>query len=180
MHGAGLGPRERLVLVAADPESESMNTDFRIPRRCIASLGTLALVAGLSGAPARAALGGVEASVESDRQQIGATARVLSTPSYTMHELQTPSGTVVREYVSPEGTVFGVAWHGPSMPDLRQLLGAYFDRYVEATARRGARGPVAVQQSGLVVQSAGHMRAFVGRAYLPDALPQGVVAGSIQ
>ena len=133
--------------LAAGPESESMNTTVRISRWFIVSLGAVALVAGVCVAPAQAALGGVEGSVEVDRQQIGATARVLRTPSYTMHELQTPSGTVVREYVSPGGVVFAVAWHGPAMPDLRQVLGTDFDRYVEATAKRTARGPAGRAQA---------------------------------
>ena len=66
------------------------------------------------------------------------------------------------------------------MPDLRQVLGSYFDRYVEAAAQRKARGPVTIEQPGLVVQSSGHMRAFVGKAYIPEALPPGVSADSIQ
>lgn len=143
-------------------------------------LAGLLLLTVASATPARAALGGVEASVESDRLQMGATLRVLPMPSYTLHELQAPSGTVVREYVSPQGTVFGVAWHGPSMPDLRQVLGTYFDRYVDAAASRRVRGPLSIEQPGLVVQSGGHMRGFVGRAYIPEALPQGVAADSVR
>ena len=138
------------------------------------------LVAASAAWPASASLGGTQASVETDRLQVGATLRVLPSAAYTVHELQTPSGTVVREFVSPAGIVFGVAWHGPSMPDLRQVLGTYFDRYVEASATRKARGPVAIEQPGLVVQSAGHPRAFVGRAYIPEALPQGVTADAIR
>jgi hypothetical protein len=37
-----------------------------------------------------------------------------------------------------------------------------------------------VHQSGLVVETGGHMGAFVGRAYLPQALPQGVSADDIK
>jgi hypothetical protein len=100
---------------------------------------------------------------------------------FTMHELRAASGTTVREYVSPAGVVFGVAWQGPSLPDLRQLLGVYFDQYVDAAAaRRTRRAPVRVELPGLVVQSSGHMRAFVGKAYLPQGLPQGVAAEEIQ
>jgi len=77
--------------------------------------------------------------------------------------------------------VFAVAWQGPSLPDLRQLLGAYFDQYAGATAaRRARRAPVLVELPTLVVQSSGHMRAFAGKAYLPQGLPQGVVANEIQ
>ena len=55
-----------------------------------------------------------------------------------------PSGTTVREYVSSNGTVFAVAWQGPWLPDLRQMLGPYFDDYQRAlqstTGKRRARG----------------------------------------
>ena len=152
----------------------------RRPQWRIALLGGLALGAAIAVSPVRAALGGSEATVETDRLAVGATSRVLPLAGYTVHELQAPSGTVVREYVSPAGTVFGVAWHGPSMPDLRQVLGTYFDRYVEATTQRGVRGAVSIELPGLVVHSSGHMRAFVGRAYIPEALPQGVVADSVR
>ena len=140
----------------------------------------VALISSLVAFPAYAALGGNEASVETDRLQVQGTQRVVRTGTYTVHEMQVPSGTVVREYVSPEGIVFGVAWQGPSMPDLRQVLGSYFDRYVDAATKRKARGPITIEQPGLVVQSGGHMRAFQGRAYIPEALPPGVGADSIK
>lgn len=165
---------------AVTPRGERMNCAFRRPLWRSALLAGLISLAGVAALPARAALGGVEASVGTDRLQIGATLRVLPQPSYTVHELQAPSGTVVREYVSPSGIVFGVAWHGPSMPDLRQVLGTYFDRYVEATSKRGMRGPVSIEQPGLVVQSSGHMRAFTGKAYIPEALPQGIAADAVR
>jgi hypothetical protein len=146
----------------------------------IALLVGAAAIASMAALPVEAALGESVASVETDRLQVGGTLRVLPSAAYTVHELQVPSGTVVREYVSPAGTVFGVAWQGPSMPDLRQMLGTYFDRYVAAASQRKTRGLVAIDQPGLVVQSGGHMRAFVGKAYIPEALPPGVTADSIR
>ena len=104
--------------------------------------------------------------------------------SYTVNETTLASGTVVREYVSQAGTVFGIAWRGPQMPDLAALLGSYFPQYVEGvnavrTARPG-HGPVAVDQSGLVVRSGGHMGSFSGQAWVPQALPAGVSGADIQ
>jgi hypothetical protein len=143
-------------------------------------VGGVALLGGMAALPVQAALGGPEATVEADRLQVAGTARVLRSPAYTVHELQTPSGTVVREFVSPAGTVFGVAWQGPTMPDLRQVLGAYFEPYAQAATQRRAHGPLTVAQPGLVVHSGGHMRAFVGRAYIPQAVPPGVDAAAIK
>ena len=130
---------------------------------------------------AEAALGGTEATVRADQAQMSMTLRTMPAARFTVHELTAASGTTVREYVSPAGVVFGVAWQGPSLPDLRQLLGVHFDQYVDAAAaRRTRRAPVRVELPGLVVQSSGHMRAFAGKAYLPQGLPQGVVANEIQ
>jgi hypothetical protein len=150
--------------------------------RSLASTNAAIALIVLMGSPlAHASLGGIEATVEADRLAAGATATTQRSPRFTMHELQTPAGTKVRQYVSPAGVVFGIAWRGPSMPDLRQLLGDHFQSYVDAmAARRTRRSPVFVQLPGLVVQSSGHMRAFVGKAYLPSALPQGVAAQEIQ
>ena len=122
-----------------------------------------------------AALGENVSSVQVDQARMNATVRTNAAAKYTVFELQTPSGTVIREYVSPANTVFAVAWEGPSLPDLRQLLGTYFAQYVEgAKSQGGGTGPRAIQQPGLVVYAGGRMGAFMGRAYVPQSIPQGV------
>ena len=143
----------------------------------LAAILTLLLV---SSGPAVAALGGSEASIEADQAHLQATRSIVSASRYTVHELKTPSGTVIREYVS-DGQVFAVAWQGPLMPDLQQILASYFADYeAAATSKRTGRGPVLVQQPGLVVHSGGRMRAFFGRAYIPQRLPAGVAFDEIQ
>jgi hypothetical protein len=85
-----------------------------------------------------------------------------------------PSGTVVREYAT-HGKVFAVAWGGPAIPDLRRLLGAYFDAYVQSPQGRatGHHHLRVVSTHDWVVQSAGHQNGFVGRAWLSNDLPAG-------
>ncbi len=134
--------------------------------------------------PARAALGGDAASVQADEVHMQGSLRKTSAGAYTVHEIQAPTGTVVREYVSPEGKVFAVSWQGPWLPDMHQLLGSYFDQYAqsakELTGVRAARRPLTIDQPGLVVQMGGHSRSFSGRAYLPDHLPPSVTKEAIQ
>lgn len=131
--------------------------------------------------PASATLGEVAASIETDRASMKASTRMVPAVNYSVHVIESPSGTTVREYVSQDGTVFAVAWQGPLMPDLRQTLGRYFERYsAAASAKRAGRGQVTVRESDLVVQSGGHMRAFSGRAYLPQLLPAGVTLEEVQ
>jgi hypothetical protein len=143
-----------------------------------------ALIVATAPVGAWASLGGDAASVQADQIHLQGRRTMKAGESYTVHEIQGSSGTVVREYVSPEGKVFGIAWQGPWMPDMRQLLGTYFDEYARANqARQGARvrrGPVLINEPGLVVQIGGHPRAFAGRAYVPEMLPSGVRAESIQ
>jgi len=127
--------------------------------------------------PAMAALGSSAGSVDTDRQQMHASAlRSTSGGTYTVHEYTLDSGTVVREYAQSSGMVFAVSWEGPVMPNLQQLLGSeHFTTFTAAARSRGrSGGPMVLQQSGLVVRSTGHMRAFAGQAYLPGQLPQGV------
>ena len=148
-------------------------------RACVCSVALLLLAVPVI---ASAALGGDAASVQEDQKQTRGSLRmaVRGGERFVVHELQAPSGTVVRQYAAPDGNVFGVAWQGPSMPDLRQVLGGYFPQYVEAAKSRRARGPFFIQQPELVMRSGGHMRAFRGHAYDPRMLPEGVAPEEIQ
>lgn len=117
----------------------------------------------------------------SDQAHMKASVRVLVTSSYAIHEMSMAGGTTVRQFASPAGTVFAVTWQGFS-PDLQQLLGEYFDEYLAAAssphARRG-RG-VYVDTGDLVVETGGHMRFAVGRAYLRSKVPQGVDVNALR
>jgi hypothetical protein len=145
--------------------------------------------------PARAALGSAPMATPSGAvaKTVSPVARAASSTNassvsasanYTVKETTSSSGTVVREYVGTDGNVFGITWRGPFMPDLSALLGTYFPQYKSAVeaqrSQRKGRGPIAVEQSGLVVHSLGHMGAFFGQAYLPAALPSGVSADDIR
>jgi len=114
-----------------------------------------------------------------------AAASASAASSYTVRATTLGNGTVVREYLASDGTVFGIAWRGPQMPDLSDLLGTYAPQYLAAlqaarAARGGGHGPVVVEQSSLVVHSGGHMGALTGEAWLPQALPAGVSGSDIQ
>lgn len=112
-------------------------------------------------------------------QQLSATGT-----AYTVNETTLQGGTVVREYVGSGGAVFAITWHGPVMAPLDTLLGTYFPNYMSGLAAVHAlhpgTGSATVQQSELVVETGGHMRSYVGRAWLPLALPQGLSEAEIQ
>lgn len=129
-------------------------------------------VAALS-APVFAALGGDSASVQADLVRSKGTLRMTSTAAFTVHEITTSYGTVVREYISPADKVFAVSWRGPVIPDLRQMLGDYYGQYEQAaSAPHIGHRHLAIDQPGLVVHSSGRMRAFFGQAWVPGLLPQ--------
>ncbi|MCY0385701.1 DUF2844 domain-containing protein [Robbsia sp. Bb-Pol-6] len=167
----------------------------RVPGALFAVAGLLSL----SGPPARAALGGGPTTVTQDRQVLGGSAVVATTLSvkqataatttaasttavaaagYTVTTITTDAGTTVNEYATTAGVVFAIAWSGPQIPDLRQLLGDYFSTYASANAAQaasspGSRGPARVDMDDLVVHSGGRMRSFQGSAYLKSQLPAG-------
>jgi uncharacterized protein DUF2844 len=148
-------------------------------KNCVLASGLL--IAALSPCIAAAGLGEPETSVKADVTQLRGSVTVTQHASYRLHEIQLPSRTLVREFATPGGSVFAVAWSGPAMPNLRQTLGAYFDNYTAAAkAAHGGHHRLLIRQSDLVVQAAGHMRAFSGLAYLPSAIPRGVSVGDLK
>ncbi len=134
--------------------------------------------------PAFAGLGEDVSSVQTDQAHLQGSLRTTQAQAYTLHEIQAPTGTMIREYVSSSGKVFAVAWQGPWPPDMRQILASYFTPYQQAVQARAnlhaGRGPLTISQPGFIVQSFGHMRSFAGRAYIPQMLPQGVSAEAIR
>jgi Protein of unknown function (DUF2844) len=129
-----------------------------------------------------AVLGEDVSSVRSDSARIKAEIRVVPGPSYTVHQMTVPTGTAIKEFVSPAGLVFAVSWVGPYTPNLRQLLGQYFDQYLRAaqTFPRRSRHAVHIETGDLVFEAGGHMRFIVGRAYLRSKIPDGASADVIR
>ncbi len=142
------------------------------------TIARVLLILTLGAVPAWAVLGEYESSVSLDTQFMRGEDRVTSAQGYKLHQITSPTGAVVTEYVSPEGKVFGVSWRAPVIPNLEQLLGSYITPDQQAaqaqTRRRG--GPFIVRAGDLVFVSGGHMRAFRGSAYVPSLLPKNVSA----
>lgn len=137
----------------------------------------LVLLLFLGSAPGWAILGEYENSVTTDQQRMQAQLHQITRQGYSIKQLSSAGGRQVREYVSAKGVVFGVAWQGPTMPDLQQLLGSYFEQMKQAAqSHRRRGGPLVVRTKNLVLVSGGHMRSFHGIAYAPNLLPDGVTA----
>ncbi|HEX5183224.1 MAG TPA: DUF2844 domain-containing protein [Allosphingosinicella sp.] len=129
--------------------------------------------------PAWAGLGGPASTVQTDGARM--SARMVSTEMgpYALHTLTRPNGGMVHELTNAGGQVFAVTWSGPGKPDLRALLGRYFDTFQAANAARGRglrsplRRPPQVSQPDLQIQTEGHMGWFRGIAFVPSLAPPG-------
>jgi hypothetical protein len=133
---------------------------------------------------ARATLGESADSITSDQKTLSAVQGAATIrDGYRVQEIQSDS-TVIREYISPSGVVFGIAWNGLVHPDLTPLLGSYAGEYKEAlrqTPRKPGRSPYnKVRTDRVVVEKWGHMRNLQGRAYAPALIPPGVSVDEIK
>jgi hypothetical protein len=131
--------------------------------------------------PAWAGLGETVGSVRIDQAMLRGKLASFARQGYSMQQITAPDGAIVKEYVSPGGIVFGIAWQGPAMPNLAQLLGPYFSQFEQAAqSRRARRAPLVLNTSQLVVESGGHLRSFHGRAYVPGLLPSNVSEAEVR
>jgi uncharacterized protein DUF2844 len=156
-------------------------------RGCIGRAGILPalvcsqLLASVVSAPAWAALGDTVASIAADSQKLKASPRIATRAAFSIHELETPAGTVVREFVAPSGIVFAVAWRGPFKPSMPMLLGQYITEYARAPRTPGStRSRLMIEQPDLIVHAAGHMRSFTGIAYVPQLLPANIAEADLK
>ncbi len=131
----------------------------------------------------QATLGEPAESVVSDRKALSAVqGAAIVHGGYTIQEVKSDAVSV-REYISPSGIVFGIAWNGLIHPDLTPLLGSYAGEYEEAlkqTPRKRGRRFSEVRGARIVVEKWGHMRNLQGRAYAPALMPPGVSVNEIK
>jgi hypothetical protein len=131
----------------------------------------------------QATLGESANSITVNKKSLLAVRSTTRTSSnYTVHEFQSETITV-REYVSPSGIVFGIAWNGLTHPDLTPLLGSYASEHKKSLShvkRQPGRRYVKVKSANVIVEKWGHMRNLQGRAYAPELIPQGVNVDEIK
>jgi hypothetical protein len=133
--------------------------------------------------PALATLGRSADSVDSDRRALSSVHGGTTVHNgYSVQEID-DRGTTVREYISPDGIVFAVAWNGIRHPDLTTLLGSYAGPYDQALRKTpwqpGARH-LSLKADGVVVEKWGQVRNLGGRAYVPNLIPAGVSVDEIR
>src|SRR3984893_14455707 len=105
---------------------EDDNMRIRLGIRLSGGCCVGALMVALVPRLACAALGEPESSIAGDVQHLKGSIKSTVRSNYRVHEIQLPSGTVLREFAGVGSNVFAVTWSGPAIPDLRQALGRYF------------------------------------------------------
>ena len=121
---------------------------------------------------ARAELGG---AASKEAVQIQDMSPVVSVEQHlNVFQLKMASGTQIKEFVNADNVVVAVTWQGPTMPNLKSLLGDHFQTFSNRPSdHSGSHRNAELRTQDLVVQSHGQMRNFGGRAYLPKLLPAG-------
>ena len=141
------------------------------------SILTALLMLMMGSLPAWAALGGDIASVNTDVQVLRGQHTLLAMAGYNLHQITLSDGSVVNEFVSPAGVVFGISWQGHSLPNLQQLLGSHLaDLQQGERTHVVPRRAVRIQTDDFVLSNVGHGRYFRGRAYVPSLVPSNLTA----
>jgi hypothetical protein len=150
------------------------------PLHLVISLLTLAVILTVPNV-AQAALGATADSVALDETMFKGTDSVTPTATYDLHEIKAATGTTVREYVSRQGMVFAVSWEGRTTPNLEQLLGSSYSRYLtEARTHRTGHHLLSINTPDLVASVLRLQRSSIGHVHLPALLPAGVAVTDLR
>jgi hypothetical protein len=142
---------------------------------------TVLLMLIMGSIPAWAALGSDVSSVNSDVQALRGQHSMVAKTGYNLHQITTPDGGVVNEFVSPAGIVFGISWNSHFAPNLQQLLGSHMTDFQQGQRTHYVpRRALTIQGDNFVFVSMGHMRNFRGRAYVPGLIPANLTAEVVQ
>lgn len=148
----------------------------------VSLVGLTALLQLSVGSLAFGSLGESVSTVEQDRLMLNGTSRVESQTGFSVHVLEV-QGRSVREYVSPDGVVFGLVWkHQGGLLNLEQLFGSYYGDYsraVVAQPRQSLRLH-RIETEHVIVERGGRMGATWGRVWIPSLLPPGFLEDQIR
>lgn len=127
--------------------------------------------------PTHAELNGSLSSIDVDRNYVAGTLNTRVRFGCAVSEIKDRNGTLVREYVSPAGRVFAIAWEGHFVPEMEHFLGPLFEEYSKALraehAVHGWREPLLIHTPALVFEAGGHMGWYYGRSYVGSQVPNG-------
>lgn len=133
-----------------------------------------------------AALGEMTDSINNERLAIHSDEiRSKNVGKFVIHEIQNQA-IKIDEYATPDGRIFALVWKGMSSPDLKPLLGPYFDDFKAAldkassTVRRFRAPFRTIHGARVVVERWGRPRHLNGRLYALELFPSGVTPNDIR
>lgn len=119
-------------------------------------------------------MGDDASAIVADQSRLQARVRISRHASFSVHELEAPSGVTIRNFVGRTGKIFAVSWSGGWRPNLRDIFGNHYDRFLAGThGQRVARGVARIELPGMIVVMGGPQRASFGRVILTDLAPAG-------
>ncbi len=149
-----------------------------IPSRVI-WIGALIVSASLCG-NSRAQLGSIQTTHPASTSAARAFDQSSNTGALRSTTTVDDGGTTIRAYTTANDQIVAYTWNGPVMPDLHKLLGTRFEAFQSGAANSPNRHAIRVMQSDFVVESSGQMRGYIGRAWLPNALPPSVAIDDLR
>ena len=117
------------------------------------------------------------APVAQDQQSLDQT--TTNGANYQTNTLVTQTGIVIKQF-SNNGNVFGVAWHGPKVPNQSQLFGKYFTVYQTSQPSYKSLTMRRVSTSDFVSSTSGWMGHYEGKAIIPSLAPANVTINSLK
>jgi len=138
-----------------------------------------------------AALGEKETAMDPSSGSSGSPGSSMTAGTIRIQTPYTVKDTVsnsipVREYLTRDGTVFGLAWKGRNHPDFAAILGSFYSEYQDLNSHRDSSGlrvrggRRTLQGAHLILEKFGHMGALKGRAIIPSLMPAGVQFNDIK
>lgn len=90
-------------------------------------------------------------------------------------------GVRVSQFVAPDGRVFAASWDGPRVPDLKSVMGRYYDTYLKAaTLNNGSKHHLSMTVDGVRMTMTVLPRNARGTAVLQETVPAGVDLQSLR
>ncbi len=126
---------------------------------------------------ALATMGESATTVQTDMSHLqGHNLQVTSNSVYTTYTFQA-RGDVIKEFANTDGVIFALTWRGRAPLNMRGISGKHYQAYRAMRAMQPhlhVRHPIIVKTPLMTVYRGGHMRDWMGLAYMKSLAPSGV------
>ncbi|HRG62518.1 MAG: DUF2844 domain-containing protein [Neisseriales bacterium] len=141
---------------------------------CFCLLATISL-------SAYASLGESSEEVNNDAKNLSSwVSNIETTDNYVIKSINTEN-TQIKEYINPASdTVFAIRWAGKRIPNMKVLLGNYFDEFMNTKGSSHGLTSGSSANTDLISNYGGVPGHFFGQVILTKYLPQGLKIGDLK